>query len=120
MKAGIYWHIVGTRSTTFYCRPCRKAGDMFPVVVLLATLLIAIVVTSGASFAMRYYRGRFERSEKRAAIVIGVSFALLLPAMYCAENLLPGKLGEVIATGLVIIICVVAVGIVWRTLAARE
>jgi len=92
---------------------------MFLIVVPLASLLIAIVVTSGASFAMKFYRGRFEQSERRAAIVIGASSALLLPTMYCAENLLPGKLGEVTATGLMITICVVAVGVVWRTLATR-
>lgn len=92
---------------------------MFVIVVLLVSLLVAVVVTSGASFAMRYYRGRFEQSEKKAAIVIGVSFALLLPVMYCAENLLPGKPGELAATCSMITICVVALGTVWRILAAR-
>jgi hypothetical protein len=93
---------------------------MFLVVVLLVSLLIAVVVTSGASFAMKYYRRRFESRERRAAVVIGVAFALLLPVMYCSENLLPGRVGEMIATGLMITICVVGVGIVWRILAARN
>ena len=93
---------------------------MFIVVVLVVSLLIALVVTSGASFAMRYYRGRFESRERGAAIVIGVAFALVLPVMYCSENLLPGRTGEITATSLMITICLVGVGIVWWILTARN
>jgi hypothetical protein len=75
---------------------------MFIVVVLVVSLIIALVVTSGASFAMRYYRRRFESKERRSAIVIGVAFALLLPVMYCSENLLQGRAGEITATALMI------------------
>jgi hypothetical protein len=93
---------------------------MFIVVVLVVSLIIALVVTSGASFAMRYYRRRFESKERRSAIVIGVAFALLLPVMYCSENLLQGRAGEITATALMITICLVGVGIVWWILAARN
>jgi hypothetical protein len=93
------------------------ADTMFLIMVLLTSLIVAVAMTSGASFAMRYYGRRFEREERRAATVIGASFGLLLPAMYCAENLLPGKPGELVATGLMIAICLIAAGIVWRTLA---
>jgi len=89
---------------------------MFLIVVLLIALLVLIVVTSGASFAIRYYRHRFEQDERKAAIIIGATFALQFPAM-CVENVLPGRTGEVLATGLMVGICVVGGFAVWRILA---
>jgi len=92
---------------------------MFVMVVLFVSVIVGVVVTLGASFAVWYYTRRFGQNERRAAIVIGVSFALLFPAMYCAENLLPGRPGEIVATVLMITICVVGVWVVRRILAAR-
>jgi hypothetical protein len=89
---------------------------MFLIVVFLASLLTFVIVTAGASWAMWYYRRRFEQSEKKAAIVIGASLALLLPSMYVAENLLPGRPGEIAATGTMVAICVIAIRIVWQIL----
>jgi hypothetical protein len=90
---------------------------VFPGVVFLLSLFVFAVVTLGAGYALWYYRGRFRREERRAAVVIGVSLAMFLPAMYFAENILPGRPGELVATSVLIAICVVAVGTVWRILA---
>jgi len=92
---------------------------MFVMVVLLVSVLVGVGVTLGASFTVWYYTRRFGRNERRAAIVIGVSFALLFPAMYFAENLLQGRRGEVVATVSMITICVVGAWVVRRILAAR-
>jgi len=83
---------------------------MFIIVVVVVSCCIGIVMVSGASFAMRYYRGRFGQGEKRSAMVIGVASALLFPTMYCAQFLLPGKLGEIVSTALIIAICATLCG----------
>ena len=92
---------------------------MFLIAILLIAFVILIVVTSGASFAMRYYRGRFEQNEKTAAIIIGATFSLLFPTMYGAENAFPGRTGELVATGLMAAICIAGGVVAWRILARR-
>jgi hypothetical protein len=91
---------------------------MVIILVLLESLLVGIGLTLGSGFAIRYYRGRFQSKERKAAIIIGVAFAVLLPTMFCSESLLPGRLGELTATSLIIAICVACAAIVWRILAA--
>ena len=86
------------------------------VTVLLFSMLAIVVVTPCACFTLWYYRRRLEQREMKAAFAIGAAFGLLMPAL-CFERLLPGRPGELVATGALVFIFVACVVVVRRILA---
>jgi hypothetical protein len=71
-------------------------------IALLLCIPIGFLFYFEARLLIRYCLGRYEQREPKAARLIGVFGALLIPLVYCfglIEDSFPGNLGKATAVG---------------------
>jgi len=71
-------------------------------IALLLCIPIGFAFYYEARWLIRYFLGRYELRERRAARLFGVFGGLLIPMIYCfglIEDALPGRLGKTAAIG---------------------
>ena len=89
-------------------------------IALLFCAPIGLLMYFEVAWLMRHIVGRYEDRERRAARLFGVFGALLIPLIYCfgrIEGAFPGRLGETLATGLLLVVAWPLVWLLFKTLA---
>jgi hypothetical protein len=84
---------------------------------LLFCIPIGYLMFLEARYLLKYWAGRYEERERKAARVFGVFGGLLIPVIYCSgltEDAFPGKIGKVAVAGLWFTLAAVVAGIVGR------
>lgn len=69
---------------------------------LLLCIPIGLLCFFWARWLLRFHLGRYEGSERRAALSFGAFGALSIPLLYCAGLIrasIPGKFGEFVGAG---------------------
>ena len=81
-------------------------------IALLFCIPIGILFYFAARWLLRFFLGRYEQKERRAALIFGAFGALSIPLIFCAGlvgDAIPGSLGRTVAGAL---FAVVALGLI--------
>jgi hypothetical protein len=90
---------------------------------LLFCIPIGLLFYFEARWLIRYFSGRFEQKERRAARLFGIFGVLLIPLIYCSgliEHEFPGRFGKPIAIGLCAVVFLGLFGPALATLNERK
>ncbi len=88
-------------------------------IALLFCVPIGLLFYSEARWLLRFFLGRYERKERRAARLFGAFGALSIPLIYCSGlvgSAISGKLGETVAGVLFSVAALGLIGPLLKTL----